>query len=554
MLLESIGLTLLIALALRLALGRTRVWIVALALGVGLAFAFVAPSRAPPPTPRGQPREHDASLYVTSKACLGCHPAEHASFSRTFHRSMTQLASDATVLAPLERREGEIRAEGRKVVLTTGSHREQAYWLEGDQPGELVLMSSVWMIRERALIPREAAFITPPDQPLEPAHWRSNCIACHSVAGEPRRDHDNRFDPKVAELGVACEACHGPGAAHVARHQSPLARWTQSRSAEPDPSIVQPARLSAERSLAVCGQCHAYSFPRDEDEFWRHGYARAFRAGDTLEASRHLLSLGALGDAPTIDAPTIEAEASSIFWSDGAVRIGGRELHGVLASSCYRRGEAKLTCLSCHAMHAGDPRGQIAPDKRGDAACVSCHAHTPEHSHHAEGSPGHACVSCHMPKTSFALLQGVRSHVIDSPNAAVTLDTGRPNACNLCHVDRSLGWTMNTLTQWFEQQPIELPPQRQTIAEGIVGALTADAGVRALYADALGSDDAKRASDHDLLASVLVAMRDDPYAAVRFIAARSLRNVKESEIVPLPATLLQTLRAQRDDRPITLAE
>ena len=34
-----------------------------------------------------------------------------------------------------------------------------------------------------------------------------------------------------------------------------------------DPTIVHPARLSPERSAAVCGQCHAYAYPRDEDEW-----------------------------------------------------------------------------------------------------------------------------------------------------------------------------------------------------------------------------------------------------------------------------------------------
>ena len=30
-----------------------------------------------------------------------------------------------------------------------------------------------------------------------------------------------------------------------------------------------------------------------------------------------------------------------------------------------------------------------------------------------------------------------------------TLATGRPNACNLCHLDKTLGWTAQYLEQWY---------------------------------------------------------------------------------------------------------
>ena len=38
-----------------------------------------------------------------------------------------------------------------------------------------------------------------------------------------------------------------------------------------DATIVNPKKLSPERSAAVCGQCHAYAYPGDEEEWWKHG-------------------------------------------------------------------------------------------------------------------------------------------------------------------------------------------------------------------------------------------------------------------------------------------
>src|SRR5262249_39684662 len=156
---------------------------------------------------------------------------------------------------------------------------------------------------------------------------------------------------------------------------------------------------------------------------------------------------------------------------DGSVRVGGREYNGLIASPCYKRGrgERKITCLSCHAMHQGDPAGQVAPERVGDRGCTSCHSdeRSQSHSHHRPGSPGSACISCHMPKTSYALLSAVRSHRIDSPSAASTVATGRPNACNLCHLDRTLAWTARWLSEWYGASFPPMPEERAHTAAGL---------------------------------------------------------------------------------------
>src|SRR4030095_924696 len=76
-------------------------------------------------------------------------------------------------------------------------------------------------------------------------------------------------------------------------------------------------------------------------------------------------------------------------------------------------------------------------------------SHLAEHTHHAPSSAGSSCVACHMPFTSYALFTAMRSHRIDNPSAQSTATTGRPNACNLCHLDRSLDWTARTLAKWW---------------------------------------------------------------------------------------------------------
>ena len=95
-------------------------------------------------------------------------------------------------------------------------------------------------------------------------------------------------------FGVACEACHGPGGDHVRRHANPFERYEAHRRDGTDSSIVDPARLSAERSAMVCGQCHAYTYPADEDEWWLRGTTRTFRPGQDLAPARVLLTPSSL--------------------------------------------------------------------------------------------------------------------------------------------------------------------------------------------------------------------------------------------------------------------
>lgn len=502
------------------------------------AALFRPPARAALPPSR--PRTTEASTYVSSNACLGCHPGEHASFTRTFHRTMTQDANAKTVLAPIaapfERRGEEIFFEGKRVVLTTGSHREQAYWVDGPtRAGELVLVPFVWMIRENKLLARADAFLTPPGATLGDTHWSGNCIACHAVAGEPRRSHSgDAFATRAAELGIACEACHGPGAAHVERHRDPVERYLAR--GKDDTTIVNPKKLPPERSAAVCGQCHAYAYPRDEAEWWKYGYARTFRAGDALAPSRHVIVPRTFERA---GAPRIDANIDSLFWKDGTIRVGGREYNGMIASKCTQGG---ITCTSCHAMHRGDPAGQIAPDRQGDRGCASCHASVgAEHTRHRDV----ACVDCHMPKTSYALLSAVRSHRIDSPSLA----SDKPNACNLCHLDRSQAWTAGILEQWYGTKGADASAD----PEGARLALSGDAAMRVLVADALGSPGAIAASGRSWQAPLLAELQRDPYAAVRFVAERSSRAVEPSA-PPLDADLASRLLAARDHRAISIAE
>jgi hypothetical protein len=54
-----------------------------------------------------------------------------------------------------------------------------------------------------------------------------------------------------------------------------------------------------------------------------------------------------------------------------------------------------------------------------------------------------------MPRIVHGLHDIVRTHQISAPTDPRMFSKGAPNACNLCHLDRSISWTLNALqTGW----------------------------------------------------------------------------------------------------------
>jgi hypothetical protein len=130
-----------------------------------------------------------------------------------------------------------------------------------------------------------------------------------------------------------------------------------------------------------------------------------------------------------------------------------------------------------------------------------------------------------MPYTTYGLLKTIRSHQISNPSVKATLDTGRPNACNLCHLDKTLAWTAEYLERWYRTPPPPLSDDERRVAASVLTLLKGDAGQRAIVAQSMGWESAKQASGAGWMAPYLALLQKDPYDAVRHIAARSLRTL-----------------------------
>lgn len=518
------------------------------------------------------PLEHEAKLplihrdggFVGANACRACHQEHFDSWERTFHHTMTQRADAQSVVGAFDgravnyaektarptSRDGRFfmelpSAEGKtreaEVVLTVGSRRYQQYFERVNRGGDFafVRLPILWHIETQRWLHLNTVFLNPdsPNWDDHKADWNSNCIFCHNTGPQPRmtnyrdpsRKDAERFDSKVAELGISCESCHGPGLKHTQAQRDPLYRYKEHFGDQRDPLIVQPTRIDQESSVGVCGQCHGQRMPNpiSRSEAWLTS-GPTFRSGERLldHVSPVAIDTPVLGRA---DPDTFRFR----FWADGTPRLTAYEYQGTTSSPCYLKGT--LTCGSCHAMHSGDVHGMIEPEKRGNQACLQCHAEigrdVKAHTKHAPQSSGSACLECHMPRMVYGVVEIHRSHRIEVPDAKRDAEGGRPNACTLCHLDKSPLWTAQEIARlWGREQ--QLPAFRRDkapleLADSVASLLSGDAVQRAVYAKAMGrADSALDPRDKAFVRLHLAVTLGDAYASVRWIAQRSLQTLE----------------------------
>ena len=138
-------------------------------------------------------------------------------------------------------------------------------------------------------------------------------------------------------------------------------------------------------------------------------------------------------------------------YSNGAAQWNSSEALDMAAGDC----SSEILCTDCHNPHlAGQPGG--SPDRPSTLkACVSCHEEYKSaefanaHSGHPTSSEVN-CLDCHMPKLNQGLETAVRTHRISSPTDRRMLRKGEPNACNLCHLDKSVAWTVEQLNDRWD--------------------------------------------------------------------------------------------------------
>ena len=268
-------------------------------------------------------------------------------------------------------------------------------------------------------------------------NYKVNCAVCHtSQLRDTRGGGFDSDDLTFREPGVGCEMCHGPSAAHVAAkaNDKPYKKLPLDPPVEFD-------RINNRQFVAICAQCHMQS---------------SVHAG-TPHGELNYSSTGTFF-LKNLSVPFGEF-ARGAFYKDGRFKQTTFMVEALERSQCFRKGQ--VSCGTCHDPHSHDEssnRTALKFKDQPDLMCTGCHTEfqnpvqAAAHTHHPFDIEASRCVSCHMPRIMDGLLFRARSHQIDDiPNAQMTLRFGQqesPNACLLCHTDKSPQWLESQLQSW----------------------------------------------------------------------------------------------------------
>lgn len=550
------------------------------ALGAGCS-ERQAETPAPPPVLASvpAPRTRLEPTFVGAARCADCHPAETEAWRGSHHDRALELASESSVVGDFAEARFEqfgvssrfFRRDGRFFVETEGPDGLPAEfeiaWTFGVSPlqqylvrfpaGRVQALGIAWDAR-----PREAGgqrwFSLHPDEPVPPGdvlhwtgpalRWNTQCAACHST--DVRLGYDlarDAYETTWAELDVACEACHGPGSAHVA--------WVNAGGAHGD----SPAGPAPERGLTV-------RFPPSRRESWGFdpGAPIARRTPPRREhteletcAPCHSRRTPLRAD-PEPGAPFLDGFRPALL-EEGLYEADGQILDEVYVYGSFvqsRMYQAGVTCSDCHDPHS------LALHETGNGVCASCHRpevfDTPAHHRHPAASVGAQCVACHMPARTYMQIDVRNDHSFRVPRPDLSISIGTPNACSDCHADRSVRWAAQAVERWFPNGRQQTPHYGEALAAGRTGQPGADAALVALASDPAQPAIA-RATALSLLArpsgEALRRAASDPDALVRLGAIEAAPRVEPGErFLALQPLLRDERRAVRSEAARVLAD
>ena len=461
-----------------------------------LTFAVRAMPQSPQPS-QSVAHESGQPSYVGSAACERCHQEDYDEWKRSLHVRMTKPIAEAEVIGDFSG--ARLTAHGRgfeflttdgkptmrvsfgggapetfTIDYTLGFKRYQGYLSTLDD-GRIYVLPAFWHVDTKRWIDWKE--ITPiPDGAHDLRQiWNSNCFNCHATNLVRSFDVERKtLKTSWTEMGIGCEACHGPGSRHIelidAAHKDPSLKPGGTLE------IYSSPNGSPRQSFDTCGYCH--------------GNKKNIFAGFTAGSRYEDFALPFL-----ISAPIPETDLQGEFWPDGRPNRFNRT-QALTVSGCFKAGE--IACTTCHAAH-GSPnpfslRVDITKGDEGDKLCTQCHRASAlgsqlsavgaqrsgvnvesgasdadrerregasgelradgrntleRHTFHAASSEGSRCINCHMSDVNWRLLIRRRDHTFHAPVPEITTAFGVPNACTTCHDNRSPEWAAKQMDAWW---------------------------------------------------------------------------------------------------------
>jgi tetratricopeptide (TPR) repeat protein len=321
----------------------------------------------------------DPGPFVGSKECAGCHAEEYRKYSATRHNKTFHKGADLLQLPipdhPLtdpdntnvthsyvrtgDKIQVDTRA-GEKVYKTIVEYafgtRDRyismighddnrdfralrlSYYRDGDRHGWTRTFGSPTedeLVRGQMVLMRDGV---------------NRCLYCHTTRSRDFREPaDANPSPAVADPGIGCERCHGPGTNHIAAIKFDF----------PDRATVNVGSSTAANINKQCADCHV--------------------VGSRAE---------------------IEADPENPMY----VRSSGVTF---TMSRCYSESDGRLSCLTCHDPHTDSEKSAGYYESK----CLKCHSMAGNSLSEAVRvvvcpvNPKTKCLECHMKKVDVPVLK-----------------------------------------------------------------------------------------------------------------------------------------------------
>jgi predicted CXXCH cytochrome family protein len=398
-----------------------RWWLAGIVLGLALAIFFLR-YRFLTNASKSVPSSSSDTRFVDPAKCAACHPNVWETYRRTgmarsFYRpSVANTVGDnkktvtyyhqasASYFNVFERdgrfyqRRYQIGFDGKEtndlekeIDFVIGSGNHVRAFLHRTPRNTLVELPLAWYAEKGGYWAMNPGYDRPDHSGFSrPVNYA--CMFCHNAVpeipstpsgtGGAEPGAEPVFAAALPE-GIDCQRCHGPGSRHVR-----IAGTAGAKSEDIRNAIVNPARLSAERQMEVCMQCHlettSFRLPNSIVRVGRGPFS--YRPSEPL--ADFMLQFDKAPQASGSGGPD-QPEPDRFEIVNAAYRLR--------QSACFLKSAGALRCTTCHNPH-DIPRGEDAV-QHYTQVCLQCHQAALGQLSAASKHPSAGdCINCHMPK------------------------------------------------------------------------------------------------------------------------------------------------------------
>jgi len=426
--------------------------------------------------------------FTGGKACVECHQKEYRQWKGSDHDKAMAVASDSSVVGDF--RNATFTFNG---ITSKFCKRDGKFFVYTEGPGgemKEFLVSHAFGVRplQQYLIPFEngkyqclpiawdtltkkwfhmAAMVYKPED-LKPGNWlywtnqaqnwNSMCAECHSTNLQKNFDLSTKsYNTTWSDINVNCEACHGPGSAHIEWARLPeLARPHDNNTG----LIVKTSKITSRQYVESCAPCHARRSSLGPYDFTHTDF---------------------LSNAVP------QLTVTPYYYIDGQFLEEDYEYGSFTQSKMYMK---DVRCGDCHDPHS------LKRKFEGNALCTQCHRADEyntfnHHMHKSKGETGtsfvnrsgrklgpgdgNLCRDCHMPGRFYMGVDRRYDHSMRIPRPDLSLKLGTPNACTQCHDDKTDQWALQYVNKWYGEK--KKAHYGSILADAVAGKAGADSGL-----------------------------------------------------------------------------